>query len=300
MPADTTLVRPALEAESVSCRALLPEAFLPSGYAPELFVAPAPESGILGAAALAWVPDGFPLLIRVAEGWRRQGIGGALLRAVMDTAAGETPALRAWGPLAEASPGALFLQAAGFRPIRRLLVFETDAVRFATAMTALLGRFRAAGRVPADVRLASLDEAPPSEVVRLVTQHMATQPHDVAWRIAPGAPNGYNRALSLVLMRDVRVVAAMLCRRHAEAIEVDVNVVAPDVRRGWANLLLLEGMARLCRAAGIRRFRFSCEEHVRDTLNLARRSGAVQLPAQLVLALPLDPATMRMRPPRPA
>jgi hypothetical protein len=36
-------------------------------------------------------------------------------------------------------------------------------------------------------------------------------------------------------------------------------------------MMLLEAMAKRCRVTGLVRFRFSCEEHVRDTLNLARR-----------------------------
>ena len=79
----------------------------------------------------------------------------------------------------------------------------------------------------------------------------------------------------------------MLCRRVGDRVDIDVNVVAPELRRSWANVVLLEGMARRGRAAGVNRFQFTCEEHVRDTLNLARRSAARQLPTQLVLVLPL-------------
>jgi hypothetical protein len=80
----------------------------------------------------------------------------------------------------------------------------------------------------------------------------------------------------------------MLCRRFGDVADIDVNVVTPELRRGWANVPLLEGMARRCHAVGGVRFRFSCEEHVRDTLNLARCSGARQLPTQVLLALPLS------------
>ena len=63
---------------------------------------------------------------------------------------------------------------------------------------------------------------------------------------------------------------------------------APAYRRSWANLVLLEGMARRSRALDITRFRFSCEEHVTGTSNLAKRSGAHPLPQQLLLSLPLE------------
>jgi hypothetical protein len=66
----------------------------------------------------------------------------------------------------------------------------------------------------------------------------------------------------------------MLCRRFGDVADIDVNVVTPELRRGWANVPLLEGMARRCHAVGGVRFRFSCEEHVRDTLNLANASAS--------------------------
>jgi GNAT superfamily N-acetyltransferase len=280
-------IRPAGVDEAVGCRAVVPQAFPPGGSAPELFVASAAGGEIAGVAAMAWVPGGFPVLVRVGEPWRRQGIGRALLQAAITAAAGETPALRAWGPLGESCPEALLLQAAGFRTTRRLLVFETDAVRFRADMTALLDRLRAAGRVPRDVRLATLADAPAAEVISLVAGEFAASPYDVASRIAAGAANGYDPALSLVLARGAAVVGAMLCRRSGDVAEIDVNVVTPELRRGWANVLLLEGMARRCHVAGVVQFRFSCEEHVRDTLNLAQRSGARQLPTQVLLALAL-------------
>jgi hypothetical protein len=144
-----------------------------------------------------------------------------------------------------------------------------------------------------------LAEAPADEVIRLVAPSFAALPHDVAWRIAPGSVYGYDRALSLVLLHGAaRVGGAVLCRRFGERVDMDVGVVAPELRHGWANLMLVEGMARLGHAAGVTRCRFSCEEHVRDTLNLARRSDAARLPAQVVLTLPLatEAAPARLTP----
>jgi GNAT superfamily N-acetyltransferase len=271
---------------------MLPDAFPAFGRAPELLVATSPN-GLIGAAAVAWVPRGFPILLFVAEGWRRQGIGRRLLEAATASAAGETTALRAWNAVQEDSAAASFLQAVGFQVTRRLLVFETDAAEFEASMTALLRRM--AGKVPGDVIVGTLAQAPPSGVVSLVAPQFATLPHDVAWRITSGSPLGYDQTLSLVLLQKGKVIGAMLCKRSGELAEVDVNVVAPAFRGGWANLLLLEAMARRARADGVAHFRFSCEEHVRDTLNLARRSGARHLPPNVLLTkwltdLPSEPA----------
>ena len=265
---------------------LLPAAFPATGAAPELFVAPGPE-GIRGALAIAWVAHGFSVLVHVAAPWRRQGLGSALIEAAAASALGETAALRAWMPVSEGSGAAAFLQAAGFRNMRRLLVFETDAIRFAETMHGLLRRAQAGGRVSRHFQLATLAAAPLRGVIDLVAPEFSTLAHDVAARMAPDQHDGYDRALSLVLLHDGTVVGAMLCRRFDDLVEIDINVVDPALRHGPANLILLEGMARMSQAAGIRRFRFSCEEHVRDTLNLGRRAGAIRMPNQLLLARPL-------------
>ena len=262
---------------------MLPAAFPASGAAPELLVAPGPE-GIRGALAIAWVPGGFSVLVQVAPPWRRQGLGLALINAAAVSALGETPALRAWMPVAEGSGAAAFLVVAGFRVVRRLHVFETDAVRFAQSMSALLRRAQAGGRVSPHFQLTTLAQAPLAGIVDLVAREFGTLAHNVAARLAPDRHDGYDQALSLVLLQHGAVVGAMLCRRFDDLAEIDINVVDPALRHGLANVILLEGMARMSQDAGIGRFRFSCEEHVRDTLNLGRRAASVRMPNQLLLA----------------
>ena len=278
-------IRPAREDEAAACRALLPEAFAPFGWAPELFIAATPD-GIAGALAMQWAPRGFPILLYAAADFRDQDIARRLVECAAATASGETAALRAWAPLDEGSAPAATLLAAGFKVTRRLLAFEThEPLRFENTMTALAERM--ANKIPEDVVVVRLADAPAEGVVHLVTPQFASLPHDIAWRIRPGAHHGYDRDVSLVLMRGTDVLGAMLVRRSGDLAEVDVNVVAPAVRGRWANVLLLEGMARRARMAGVKSFHFFCEEHVRDTVNLARRSGARDLPPRLMLTLPL-------------
>ncbi|MGH8316489.1 MAG: GNAT family N-acetyltransferase [Steroidobacteraceae bacterium] len=284
-----TIIREARPDEAAACRGMLPDAFPAAGAAPSLFVAADARGLIQGVLAMAWVPRGFPILMHVAEPYRRRGIGRALLRAAIASAQGETPALRCWGPVEQGGVAFLFLQACSFRVIRRLLVFETggalcNAPVFEASLTALLKRLVAAGKVPRDARLVSLAEAPAAQVVELVAAELAALPQDVARRIAPGATGGYDRSLSRVLMRGSDIAGAMLCWHSGETLEIDVNVVKPELRCGWANVMLLEGVARVARAAGVVRFRFSCEKHIRDTANLARRCGASALPPRLVMA----------------
>ncbi len=265
-------------ADAVACRALLPDAFPAVGRVPELLLAR--MDGVLaGAAAVAWVPGGFPVLLQVHTQFRRLGVGRALLDAAIVSARGETGAVRSWTTVAAGSAAAGLLGTCGFVPVRRFLWFETDAAQFEAEMTGLLRRV--APRVPSRARVVPLRDAPRDGVVGLVSAGLSTLPHDVALRLVPGARNGFDLGLSLAVMLDGTVVGAMLCQVDGDALRVEVNVVAPDMRGRWVNLMLVEAMARQARAAGTRRFRFGCEPHVTDTLGLARRTGATAMADQL-------------------
>ncbi|MGD9616424.1 MAG: GNAT family N-acetyltransferase [Alphaproteobacteria bacterium] len=277
-------IRPPADREAAACRALLPEAFPESGWPAELLAVSGP-GGIIGAAAIAWVPRGFPVLVRVAEAWRGRGIGRALLAAAIDKARGETPALRTWHPVSEGSAASRLFASAGFQTGRRLLVFETDAAAFEAAMRALLARL--SPRIPESARVVPVREAEPERVAQLAAAPFGAAPHEIARRLVPGAASGFDPDLSLALLNADVPCGVMLATRSGSRLAVEINVVAPDARRRWANCMLLEAMARRGRAAGIELFRFCCEEHVTDTINLARRSGARPLPAELAMVKPL-------------
>jgi hypothetical protein len=70
----------------------------------------------------------------------------------------------------------------------------------------------------------------------------------------------------------------MLWRAEDGAAVVDARVVAPAWRGDWPNLLLLESGARQARAEGLERLQFHCDDDVADTLSLARRCGAREMP----------------------
>jgi hypothetical protein len=146
---------------------------------------------------------------------------------------------------------------------------------------------RAGKRVPAGLALRPLAGTPPAVVAGLVAGEFGVPRHDVVAKLDAAHPDAYDPQLSQILLRDGAAAGAILGRRYGEVIEIDINVVVPDLRGGVANLMLLEAIGRLSKAAGVARFRFSCEAHVRDTLNLGERSSAVRLPDQLLYSLPL-------------
>jgi len=280
-------IRAADDVDAAACRARLPDLFPTTGYPPQLIVAEVQGVGVVGAVGLVWAQEGFPLELAVDPPWRRRGVGGALVKAAIDRARGETFALRTASALIDGGAEAAFLQGLGFALARRFRCFETDAAEFSKAITRLLDRLKVAPRGSSDLRIAPLAEAPLSQVVDLVSTAFSAVPFSVARRLAPQAANGYDGQLSVVALEGERVVAAMLCTRSADTIDIDVNVVVPDRRGGGVNVAVLEAMARGGRQAGATRFTFSCEPHVRDTLNLARRAGAVETPSKIIMVRPL-------------
>lgn len=286
MTQPTAILCPMEAGHSVAVRALIPDAFAAVGRAPDCLVV-VRSGAVVAAAAMGWIPGGFPVLVGVAPGERRRGHGRALLEALALRARGETPGLRGWTALAEDDPQACLLRAAGFEVRQRLHVFEAEPARFGDAMTALVGRLRA--RVPAGASLASPAAVPPEALGSLLAEQFALRETMLnnALRESGGTAGGWDAELSRVLLVDGTLAGAILARRKGSVAEVDFNVVAPGWRGGWANALLIEALVTRVRAAGLSLVRFLAEPHVRDTANLSRRAGGRQLADQLVLVRPL-------------
>ena len=272
-------VRKAHDGEAVACRDLLPDLFSSVGYAPELTVAVHEVEGVIGGAGVVFAEGGFPVSLAVAPGWRCRGVGAALLDAAVDQARGETHALRTASPVEADGPAAAFLSRRGFVETRRFLRFETEGVRGAAILGGLLARVRAPRPTVVPMRQAPIDQA-----IALLATTFDAAPFAVARRLASGSVSGYDLDLSVAALDGDRVIGAMVCTRTGDRVEIDLNVVAPDQRRGGvANLALLEAIARLSADAGVRRYAFSCEPHVRDTRNLARRWNATELPSTIIM-----------------
>ncbi len=269
----------ATEREAPACLALLPEA---QGVPVELLIAR--RRGVFaGAAGLYWrswsKPGGFPTQIHVLPLQRRQGVGRRLLQEAALLAAPETEGLWSLRPAKPQSPEALFMQACGFVPRRRQHHFQARIEVLLTHLAPLVARLRAHGRIPPDVQVVSLAEAPLEEVGWLVSAELGGGPiealHRLRQRDAAPAPDNLDR--SLAVLHEGHVIGAMLWRLKDGLATVDARVVAPRWRNGWPNLLLLEASLLRARDEGIADFRFYCDETVRDTLRLAQRASAVEV-----------------------
>jgi len=285
VPVTDLILLPVDDRHALAVRELLPAAFPALGRPADCAVA-VEHGRVVGAAAMAWIPNGFPISIVVVPDRQRCGIGRALLSALIARARGETPGLRSWSALSEDEAQARFLCACGFEVRHRLQVFEAEPTAFGNAMTALVARLRS--RVPVGAMLAPPDAVAAEALSALLASQLALREAMLNDALSGrnDASTRWDPALSHVLLVDGELAGAILARRIAGGVEVDFNVVAPRWRGGWANALLIEALVTQVRAAGLPMVRFLAEPHVRDTINLSRRAGGSRLADLVVLALP--------------
>lgn len=272
----------ATEAEAPACLALIPEV----RNQPAALLVARRGAALVGAAGLIWKsatkPGGLPLMVQVAPAARRQGVGRALFAAARDLADGESPGLWSIEPLEAESAAAAFADACGFRRARRQRFFEADVEALAGQVEPLAARLRARDRIPRDARVIALAEAPLEEVSWLVSQHFGGGPRQALQRLQGRLAE---RSISTedhskVVLEGDRIAAVLLERMDRGVGVIDAWVVVPGWRGGWPNALLLEAAVKRGRNHGVRTFRFHCDEDVQETLLLAQRCGARELPAK--------------------
>ena len=266
----------ASEAEAPACLALLPQARQMSG---ELLIARR-DGRLAGAAAVAWrswaTPGGFPLTLTVIPGERRAGVGRRLAAQAIELARGETAGLWSLEPEAVGGPAAAFLEACGFALTRRQHHFQASIAALSATVRPLVTRLRQRGRVPEDVRVVTLAQAPLPEISWLVSTEFGGGPFRALANLQRRASQGPAAEAdpSVVILQGDQVAAVMLLRIEDGVAAIDARVVAPQARGAWANAMLLDESLERTRALGIGEFRFHCDEDVADTLSLARRCGA--------------------------
>ena len=216
----------------------------------------------------------------------RTGAGGvarALLQEATVLAAKDTEGFWSASPVHADSDAAGFMQACGFHPRRSTHYFRARFDVFSQHLTPLLNRLKAHGRIPQNARLAPLSEAPLEDISWLVSTEFGGGPfrtlHGLQRR-SQGAIAELNDR-SVALLHDEEVAGVMLWkvedRDGRPTAVVEARVVAPRWRNGWPNLVMLESVIVQGQAEGLAEFIFHCDDTVRDTLSLARRSAAVEI-----------------------
>lgn len=273
----TFSLRRAKDSEARACRHMMPELFTPH-HAPELWVA-VEEGALVGAAGISWhrtsQPSGFPVYVHVQPAARRRGIATALVNEIAQTAREDTPCLNSWFDVAPDSEAASFLTATGFACVRQVFEFEAEMKTFYDLIKVTYDRFAKRGKLTADFHIVSLAEAPADQVAGLVADNFALASASSLTRVAEGT-SSHDPEKSVALLKDGHVLGALLYSWNGGDIGIDAWVVAEAARGTSANLMLVEAASRRALEAGAWRFRFSCTDDVRDTINLARRGGAKQ------------------------
>lgn len=283
-------VTPAREHEAPACLALLPEVL---GVPAEFLIA-RKNGEFAGAAGVVWAnwaePAGFNMAVTVLGSARRQGVGRALVAAAVELANGETDGLWSLRPTPVGSEAAGFLEACGFKALKREYYFQVGVSNLLDTILPIAERHRASGRIPegAEVVYLSDTEVPIEEIGWLIAREFNNSPilHVDALR----RRREDKKDASMVALFNGELAGVLLGRNENNIAVVDVRVVAKRWRPGWPNLLMLEKGLLLAKADGRRGVKFYCDETVTDTISLARRGKGEEtdLKARYYLAFDQD------------
>lgn len=266
-------VSPATEAEAPAALAMLGRMFEPGL---ELLVARR-NGQVAGAAGLHWRHarklEGFSLSLGVRPPHRRQGVGRALAAAAVDMTAGEAHRLWSQDAIDEDSVAAAFARACGFEPGVREHHFRADADGVA-AVTPMIEWFVAGQPIPDSARVIPLREAPLEEVAWLLSAEFGDGPGAALARLRhDDQTGGIDLDESVAVMAGEELAAFYLASLRDGSLRIDVVVVAPPWRGGWANMLLMQAM--LGRRGVACALRFQCTDETLFTMKIARRLKAV-------------------------
>ncbi len=280
-------------------RMLLPDA-IHHGCGCDAFVAVSEESPdfLIGAIAVTPLMQIQPRLgprvaPHVIPPWRRRGVGKALVDVAAHLAtARKAEALYAWNKVSLDSNAAIAWRALGFDHAIESSLTYIDADRTIETLQPLFDWLKKGGHIPSEARMASLQDVDPDQVVELVTTCLAGAGAEVALkqRLIGQHPKPLEPVLSKVLLYRDRVVGAMLARPFNENVGlVEVNVLHPLLRYGWANVWLKLETTRGARDAGYSKFLYETNEQHVDTMRLTSRlGGEVVTRVELYRLIPSD------------
>ena len=280
---DHIAIRLASENEAPACLALLSEV----RDVPAEFLIARANGEFAGAAAIVWRnwsnPGGFPIHIHVLKAHRGKGMGRALLNHAVSLASGDTDGLWPVKPVPEDSEAAQFMQACGFQLRRKHLFFEAKVENLLSQVSPVVARLRRHKRIPENARIIPLHEAPIDQVGWLVSADFGGAPIQSMAKLQQrlSSTGTIKRDCSNIAMLGGEVAGCLIFqieeRGGRDIAVVDVRVVAPEQRNGWASLMTLEAGLLRCQALGVNEFAIDCDDTNRDTLSVSRRSKAIEV-----------------------
>ena len=131
-------------------------------------------------------------------------------------------------------------------------------------------------------------EADVDEVARLHLTTLGGDRASLIQKLRGEAANSFSPRYSRVLLIDDRVVGVILAHRESrEVVYVDANIVAPEIRGGWANVWLKLEATRGAIEWGIKKFVFTSFDHYSDTRSFSAKMQGIILRTMVLMYLPL-------------
>ena len=275
---------------------LLPELLGSEALPSRVWVASAGDrpSCLLGAATFIPVlrnatHPGFRCLVRVLPEHRRQGIGRALIGAVQAEARRwNLPYLHAWQPVDANGGEAGALRALGFRTLSLMHHFVGSTERSLLASARLEASLRARRGEQGGVAVVPLHTVPRDQVVSLYQRQLGGCCEAIGQHIGHVLQDEGARAISVAAWDGRRVHGFLLLSLKSGVPHADFWVTEPDQRHGWVAALVLHESLHRMADAGFTQHRFHCNEHVRATMNFARRSRAECVAVQHCMGIEVD------------
>lgn len=289
------IVRPPHASELRACRLLLPEVF--AHGASGLLVAVGSESfRFLGAASFQLLDNApepaWQAHVHVVRTHARRGVGRRLMGAIVARAREQQVARIEATVHGDDAGAASFLGAIGFRLSSRVRVFESDVETAWREAEDLRRRLLDRGRIPADVRVVPLSDAPREEVIALLAAPAGDASSDssalpqLAWSDHWCRPAVME--MSPVVMHGDRAVAVVIAERTHDVVTVSWRVVASAYRSGWANIVLGHAALDRMRRSAARTMRFTSTSLTPDTERMTAVFGVREVAQRRHYTLPLE------------
>jgi hypothetical protein len=237
------------------------------------------EAGVAPASEL-WAVD-----VEAMGRYRGQGVEAGLVQYALANAPLHGAAALATARWYEPdSPGVAEWRRLGFVDDATRYVHELAAARAHERLAPLVEQIRAHGWIPQDVRVISLAEADPRAVCELHVRHLGGTTEQVLPLVDGRVRNAYDRDASMVLMHGEHVAGFTLGGfPEPDVCDIGANVLAPEARLGWADLLLKYSALERVIARGATTLRFVTAEAQRDSRRTLQWIGGGSTRAEIRL-----------------
>ncbi|QEG36403.1 GNAT family N-acetyltransferase [Bythopirellula goksoeyrii] len=229
------------------------------------------------------------IVLQVIESARSRGIGKALLQRLVDRAMQRgAEAVYATQKVATDSWEKRAWEALGFSACETVEYHELPLEEFEKQLAPLYDRMHQRGKIPISARVHHLYEADLVEVAKLHLAELGGDLSSLMKKLSGEVPGSFAPWYSRVLTFDDRIVGCILAHRKShDIIHVDANIISPEVRGRWANVMLKLEATRGAAERGVKKFVFTTFDHYTDTRSFTARMRGETVRKQVLMYLPL-------------